>query len=565
MTDENDSGKKKGDGAAVTYVQTVNGYAGPDITLLASDLKAYTTTQSDSKFGQIASKTQRGQVIVGAGLTVDAQGVIGTNSSAPDWSAITNKPTEYPPTKAGTTVLGGVKVGAGLQITPDGTLYSSTAAPDWANITNKPAAYPPTIASATQVGGVKQGSGILIDPATGTINATGSKPTWDSIEDKPTEFPPPVASPTVLGGVKEGNNIEIGADGTISSYAEWDEILHKPAEFPPTVASASVRGGVYVGSGLEANESGVLSLSLAHPNEIGGIIPGITLATDEQSGRIDVVPASKDNFGAVKIGDTLYIDEVGDLQANPGAIQPATDTVLGGVKIGTGVNVTEEGVISVPQGFPFPKNHLNFSPPRGADSGDGIFTWEVPDNCEVFRVTVIGSGGSGAFAKKTGGTGGGGAGWAQSTFFGVPKGTKFKITAGKQTYGGRGPDYSHASLFQTENGSRTYLTGNGGQNGFDGVDDTAKVLVGARGGKGVHDYDAAFMTIPFLGTGGDGGWAACINSKPYGGLGGSSAYSGMSWYSGQIGGGGGGAGVNTADGTGTQSAAGQDGMVIIEW
>ena len=564
MTDEIDGRKKKGDGAAVIYVETVNGYVGPNITLLASDLKAYTIAQSDAKFGQIASKTQRGQVIVGAGLTVDAQGVIGTNSSAPDWSAITNKPTEYPPTKAGTTVLGGVKVGAGLQITADGTLYSSTAAPDWANITNKPAAYPPTTASATQIGGVKQGAGIFIDPQTGTINATGSKPTWDDIADKPVVFPPPVASATVLGGVKEGNNIEIAADGTISSYTQWDEILQKPAEFPPTVASASVRGGVYVGSGLEANESGVLSLSLAHPNEIGGIIPGITLATDEQSGRIDVVPASKDNFGAVKIGDTLYIDEVGDLQANPGAIQPATDTVLGGVKIGTGVNVTEEGVISVPP-FPIPTNRWRSGNP--GNNQDWTGSWKVPKGCKVFRVTVVGSGGSSGnvpkAGAKTGSGGGGGGGWIQDVYFGFKEGEEFSVFINNTITNPEG------EVKFGLKGGKNFLRATSGKKGDVAKYSTTEYAVGGVGGNGYVDYtpEGQCTGVPLSGNGGSGGIGF--------GLGGDAliwGQSGSSYFGGaskeliqsRLSAGCGGPGVYASTTT-TGGVSGMAGIVIIEW
>ena len=577
MTDENDGGKKKGDGAAVIYVETVNGYVGPNITLLASDLKAYTTAQSDAKFGQIASKTQRGQVIVGAGLTVDAQGVIGTNSSAPDWSAITNKPTEYPPTKAGTTVLGGVKVGQGLQITPDGTLYSSTAAPDLSNITNKPAAYPPTIASATQVGGVKQGSGIFIDPNTGTINATGSKPTWDSIEDKPVVFPPPVASATVLGGVKEGNNVEIAADGTISSYTEWDEILHKPAEFPPTVASASVRGGIYVGNGLEANESGVLSLSLAQPNEIGGIIPGNTLATDAQSGRIDVVPASKENFGAVKIGDTLYIDDQGDLQANPGAISPATDTTLGGIKVGHGLKITEDGVLS--NGA---VNFVNRQEFKGGLLNDNEYTWELPAGVDYFRVTCIGGGGVGGKqpndGTKPGGGGGGGGAIIQMLFFGYKyaPGTKFHIVASSGNLA-NDTKTDHLSSFGLE-GGRKYFVAHGGDAGQSFDDNDAKINGFCKGGVGgaIDTGGVDLSSMKYLnlmtGTRGEIGFSAnmvSVNSnRSIGGKGGDCFPYGAATLSQStgLGYGGGGHGGGDNGGAGTNaSVRGRPGCVIVEW
>ena len=560
--DFNNLKRRKGDGAAVVYVETVNGYAGPNVILTANDVKAYTTAQSDAKFTvPIASATTLGKVRVGAGLTIDANGILGTTSAAPDWNAIVNKPTEFPPNKAGLTTVGGVKVGTGLSIATDGTLSATATAPDWSQITGKPAAYPPTTASATQIGGVKQGAGIFIDPQTGTINATGSSPTWDSILDKPVVFPPPIASHDVLGGVKEGLNVEIQTDGTISAFAKWDDILGKPAEFPPIPASKTVRGGIFVGEGLQDDGNGVVSVKLATRTDIGGVIPGDTLTTDAISGRLDVVPASKENVGCVKIGDTLYIDDNGYLEANPGAISPATADTLGGVKIGAGLNVTEEGVLSQKL-FPFAKNQFVV---RNAGMGkDGTADWTVPEGCEIFQVTVIGAGGCGGSAgsAKTGGGGGGGGGWLQATFVGVPAGTVFTGVAATGGYFENYPDPAHSSKFIDKKSGKELIVATGGGTGQKGNTTDANAI--ALGGKGGYPTAATYdgMKYTISGNGATGGWGMCLNGKKIGGLGGGSMYGGGNWYC-DAGGSGGGAGGDNFGGD--NAAGGAGGLVIINW
>jgi hypothetical protein len=565
MTDENGSVKKKGDDAAVVYVETVNGYVGPNVILTANDVKAYTTAQSDAKFTvPIASATVAGKIKVGAGLTIDANGVLGTNSAAPNWDAITNKPTEFPPNKAGLSVVGGIIVGTGLSIAADGTLSATATAPDWSQITGKPAAYPPTTASATQIGGVKQGSGIFIDPVTGTINASSALPTWDQVQDKPVTFPPPIASNSVLGGVKEGVGVEIGSDGTISSITNWNDIIQKPAEFPPIPATDTVRGGVFIGAGLKGDGNGVLSLDIARTNEIGGIIPGDTLATDPVSGRTDVVPASKENVGCVKIGDTLYIDDQGFLEANPGAIQPATSDTLGGVKIGEGVNVTEEGVISVPP-FPIPTSRWRSGNP--GNNQDWTGTWKVPAGCKVFRVTVVGSGGTSGniptAGAKTGSGGGGGGGWIQEVYFGFKEGDEFKIMVNNTITNPTG------GVAFGPVGGKNYLRATSGSVGAAAKYSTAEVAFGGVGGNGyVDDAPEGKCTgVPMSGQGGSGGigFAAGGGALIWG-------YSGSSYFGGasreliqsRLSAGCGGPGVYTSTTT-SGGVAGMAGIVIIEW
>lgn len=574
--DANPSKKLRDDGPNIVYVETVNGYAGPYVTLTAPDLKAYTTAQADAKFTvPIASATVAGKVRVGAGLTIDANGVLGTNSAAPDWSAITNKPTSYPPTKAGTTVLGGIKVGVGLTINDDGTLNASGTAPEWATILNKPAAYPPTAATATQIGGVKPGAGLTVD-ANGVLNSLNSVPTWDAILDKPTVFPPPIASDTVLGGVKEGTNIEIDADGSISARVLWDTILEKPLEFPPNVATKDKRGGIYVGDGLKADESGVLSLTLADYNNIGGVVPGATLATDGVTGRLDVVPASKENFGAVKIGDTLYVDDKGFLEANPGAIQPATADTLGGVKVGSGLSITEDGILSSASFT----NRLSVSGEFTDKQGE----WTLPDNIEYFRVTVVGAGGRGGkgssdASKGPAGGGGGSGGVVQALFRAkkYPAGQVFTYQAG----GNEGIDPNNrlrsASFFRRKEADPLSAIiagtcGVAGQSWNDAEPTTNGWCRGGDGGKAeTGGVDIGVVTVTFACAGQKGGIGASYTiwngkQKAFAGRGGACAYGmGSNNANSPLGYGGGGQGGDADDAASTNGSDPQRGLVVIEW
>ena len=576
MSDE-DNKIVRDSGAAATYVESVNGYPGPYVTLTANDVKAYTTAQSDAKFTvPIASATTLSKIRVGAGLTIDANGVLGTQASAPDWSNITNKPTEFPPNKAGQTVLGGVKVGTGLSIATDGTLSATGTAPDWSQITNKPAAYPPTIAGPNKIGGVKQGSGIFIDPETGTINSASSIPTWDAIVDKPTTFPPPVATDKVLGGVKEGVNVEIDANGSISAIVQWDTILGKPTEYPPPIASKTVRGGVYVGEGLQDDNNGVISLRLAASSDIGGIILGSTLTTNPQDGRTDVVPASQDNFGAVKIGDTLYIDDKGDLQANPGAISPATETTLGGIKVGAGLSITEDGILS---SVSF-TNRLAV----GGAYADVQGEWTVPDNIEYFRVTVVGAGGKGgngsSDASKGPAGGGGGSGGVVQALFSAkkyPKGQVFAYQAG----GAQGVDPDNrlrsASFFRKKGADplSAIIAGTCGVAGqtWNEAGPTANGWCkGGDGGKAeTGGVDVGVVTVTFACAGQKGGIGASYTiwngkQKAFAGRGGSCAYGlGSNHANPPLGYGGGGQGGDADDAASTTGCDPQRGLVVIEW
>ena len=174
----------------------------------------------------------------------------------------------------------------------------------------------------------------------------------------------PAATATVLGGVKVGTGLSAAADGTLSAAAA-----------PLTPATATVLGGVMVGSGLAIDANGLLTASAG----AGAYLP---LAGGTMTGTINV-PATKDilrsangfslydnavtflirkddvsiaAFGPTLITSTVPVklpaDPTQALEAvtkqyvDARAVKVATASVLGGIKVGSGLAITADGVLS---------------------------------------------------------------------------------------------------------------------------------------------------------------------------------------------------------------------------
>ena len=146
-----------------------------------------------------ATNGSLGGVIVGAGLSINACGVLST--------VVQSLPI------ASTTILGGIKIGSGLAI-DSSTGIASVDLPT---------------ASATILGGVKVGNGLSID-SSGVLSTNSSAIA--------------IASPTTLGGIKNGNTINVDQTTGVANIVP---------------ATTSALGGVIIGSGLAITASGVLS------------------------------------------------------------------------------------------------------------------------------------------------------------------------------------------------------------------------------------------------------------------------------------------------------------------
>ena len=159
--------------------------------------------------------------------------------------------------------------------------------------------------------------------------------------------------------------------GTIITANDMNEIkahlensdLHSSFVLP--AATTETRGGIRVGHGLSISDD-VLSadadnytLPSATPLRLGGVV----VESDENISRTieryfptagETLPvhtqtiATRDSLGVVKIGDGLSITEDGLLTADAQdfTLTPATADSLGGVKVGDGLSIDANGVLS---------------------------------------------------------------------------------------------------------------------------------------------------------------------------------------------------------------------------
>lgn len=163
----------------------------------------------------------------------------------------------------------------------------------------------------------------------------------------------PEASNSTLGLVKGGGNINI-LNGILNVSKATSESL----------------GAIKIGSGLSISEDGTVSvnkyeLSAASETELGGIKLGYTSANKNYAVQLDkdnkafvnvpwvdptpaqqYGPASADVLGLVKIGTGIKITEDGTISADE--VKVATTSVLGGIKAGDYIIVSNTGDVTLP-------------------------------------------------------------------------------------------------------------------------------------------------------------------------------------------------------------------------
>ena len=163
----------------------------------------------------------------------------------------------------------------------------------------------------------------------------------------------PEASNSTLGLVKGGGNINI-----------LNGILNVSKATPESL------GAIKIGSGLSISEDGTVNvneyeLSAASETELGGIKLGYTSANKNYAVQLDkdnkafvnvpwvdptpaqqYGPASADVLGLVKIGTGIKIAEDGTISADE--VKVATTSVLGGIKAGDYIIVSNTGDVTLP-------------------------------------------------------------------------------------------------------------------------------------------------------------------------------------------------------------------------
>lgn len=283
---------------------------------------------------------------------------LATVATSGSYTDLTNTPTPYSLPAATASILGGVKIGTNITVAVDGTISVATGA-----------GYVLPIASVSILGGVKIGSGINV-AGDGTIS---------------NGYTLPIATTTVLGGVKQGTNVTIAGDGTLS--------VATGAGYSLPIATASVLGGVKIGSGINVTGDGTISAAAAGVSSItsegsgvsvvgsaGGagtaailrsIAPGSNITVVLNAGQ-DTITINAQNLVSSVAGRTgaitLTASDIGGLatvatsgsytdllnKPTPYSLPIASSSVLGGVKIGSGISIAGDGTISATAAYTLP-------------------------------------------------------------------------------------------------------------------------------------------------------------------------------------------------------------------
>ena len=356
-----------GDGSVAVTIGNAPGPAGSSGVVTVSAPLTNSGTSSASILGLSIGS---GLSIVGGALTAAAGGYT------------------LPP--ASSTVLGGVKQGANVTI--DGTGVLSVAAPvTWSTLTGKPtfatvatsgayadlsgtpASYTLPTASSSILGGIKIGSGLTID-GFGVVTAAGT-------------YTLPAATTSVLGGVIVGTGLAV-TSGTISAavvsvagktgavtlvkadvgLSAVDNVADasKPVSTAQANADAVVQAyavqrsnhtgtqavGTITGLGSLATQSGTFSGTSSGTNTGDQTITLTGDVTGSGTGSfVATLAASGVTAGTYT---SVTVDAKGRVTAgtNPAAysLPTASSTVLGGIKIGSGLSIDGSGVVTASGG-----------------------------------------------------------------------------------------------------------------------------------------------------------------------------------------------------------------------
>ena len=106
-----------------------------------------------------------------------------------------------------------------------------------------------------------------------------------------------------------------------------------------------------VGAINEINKKVQPAKRVGETDVVGGVIIGDGLSVTEEgvlsANPQGLTPATTETLGGVIVGDNLSITPEGRLSATAQELEPATATKLGGIKVGDYLNITESGTLSV--------------------------------------------------------------------------------------------------------------------------------------------------------------------------------------------------------------------------
>ena len=214
----------------------------------------------------------------------------------------------------------------------------------------------------------------------------------------------PQASTTTLGGIKVGDGLSITDDGVLSASGEQlpNNILlnNKPLQIlnkASIITDQSLNSYIAAIDGIE-DESGYCNGAILTPN-------GLTLANFSSDGIL----IAEQGFGLttknIQAGENIFFSYTEDNPqklvisgtAAPYTLPQASTTTLGGIKVGDGLSITDDGVLSASGGLRY--KTLTSTEYEALSTKDADTMYRLTDTNEVYLGTIPLTGGANAQYK----------------------------------------------------------------------------------------------------------------------------------------------------------------------
>ena len=329
----------------VSGVSTVNGESG-DVTLTAADITGFAAVATSGAYADLTG-TPTLATVATSGAYSDLTGTptLATVATSGSYNDLTDKPADYVLPIATDTVLGGVKQGANVTIAADGTISVAAVPTKTSDLTNDSG-----FQTASDVNTAIQAVVGAAPEALDTLAEIAAQLSND--QDAVAALTTTVAGKADKTYVDDqlalkANSADLAAVATSGAYADltgtptlatvatsgsYNDLTDKPAAYALPIATDAVLGGVKDGSGVTIAADGTLSADV--------------LSVAGKTGAVTLVAA--DIGGLATVATSGSYNDLADKPTIPDAytLPVATDTVLGGVKQGTGITIGGDGTIS---------------------------------------------------------------------------------------------------------------------------------------------------------------------------------------------------------------------------
>jgi hypothetical protein len=286
------------------------------------------------------------------------------SSVSASWSSLTGKPF--------------VSIGSGLSVDGAGVLSATgLQTVSWADITGKPTTFAPSahthaIADTTGLQAALDAKAPIASPTfTGTVGGITKAMVGLGSVDNTADASKPVSSAQASAdaavqaySIQRANHTGTQLAATISDFASsavaavtWTTITGKPSTFPPSTHTHVVADVTGLQAALDGKQAAGSYAAAVHTHTASQVTGLATVATTGAYSDLTGLPtipsayslptATASVLGGIKIGSGLTIDGSGVVTAAGTYTLPAaTVSALGGVIVGTGLAVTS-GTVSV--------------------------------------------------------------------------------------------------------------------------------------------------------------------------------------------------------------------------